>query len=356
MSVLEVSQTEPKKLPILGFELTNICNLHCSYCVRDDDALHHDAAKFFPMDLLRRILREANSFSPLASVSFTGGEPTLHPNFSEVLDAVAAEGLKFSFVTNGWHFERIYPAVLKNSASVGVIAFSLDGATRQAHDRWRGKGSFDRVIRAITRCHAHRIPFEFKVGIRRDTVPQLEQVALLAARLGAGSLRFWHLLPTSSPVEAELALDMKEREKAEQEIATLAQIFRMNIGIGVGYYNLDPSAPCHTLLGQVYNVDYLGRLTLCCNLSGFRGGAEEADVVADLSQEGFSSAYARFFNLTKIQNDRRKQALSKYAERNEQPDLYTGSPCLFCLQCFGKIPWRPNSDRANSRSLPVMAL
>jgi hypothetical protein len=25
------------------------------------------------------------------------------------------------------------------------------------------------------------------------------------------------------------------------------------------------------------------------------------------------------------------------------PDLFTGSPCLFCLQSFGKTPWRQSA-------------
>ena len=32
----------------VSVELTNICNLHCSYCLRDEDALYHSPAKYFP--------------------------------------------------------------------------------------------------------------------------------------------------------------------------------------------------------------------------------------------------------------------------------------------------------------------
>jgi MoaA/NifB/PqqE/SkfB family radical SAM enzyme len=45
--------------PHIVLELTNTCNLHCSYCSRDDDALHHAPAHFFPLDLLRRVIRDA---------------------------------------------------------------------------------------------------------------------------------------------------------------------------------------------------------------------------------------------------------------------------------------------------------
>ena len=132
-----------------------------------------------------------------------------------------------------------------------------------------------------------------KVGIRRDTVPQLEQFALFAARMGAAGLSFAHLMPTSAGVADTSALTLEERAAAEREIAVLARIFRIRIGIDVGYYNTDLAAPCSALNGVSANVNYRGQLSLCCNLSGFRGGEGEADIVADLNHEPFEAALVR---------------------------------------------------------------
>jgi hypothetical protein len=144
-----------------------------------------------------------------------------------------------------------------------------------------------------------------------------------------------------------------ERTQAEQEIAILSNIFKMEIGIAAGYYNVDPSPPCTALRGSNCNIDYLGRLSLCCNLSGYRGAAGETDVVADLNQESFSSAYPRLRRLADEQMERRRVAIERQSASGGEIDLYTGSPCLFCLQSFGKIPWR---DAARgSRSLPVLS-
>src|SRR3954453_13082716 len=99
-------------------------------------------------------------------------------------------------------------------------------------------------------------------------------------------------MPTSNAVADDSALSLDERRMAEQEIAILARIFKMNIGIDVGYYNIDEQrAPCAPLAGTSMNVDYRGRLSLCCNLSGFRGAAAETDVVADFKVESFASAF-----------------------------------------------------------------
>ncbi len=138
-------------------------------------------------------------------VTFTGGEVTLHPRFNDMIAAVAAEGMQCSFVTNGWHFDRVYPAIMANRQAVRLVAFSVDGATREAHDAWRGAGSFDRVIRAVTRCHVQNIPFVFKVGIRprHDDGTGTNRFAGRAAWGGGPALS--HLLPTSAEAEKESA-------------------------------------------------------------------------------------------------------------------------------------------------------
>jgi MoaA/NifB/PqqE/SkfB family radical SAM enzyme len=340
----------------MSIELTNVCNLHCSYCVRDEDNLYHTAARFFPAPLLRKIISRAKETYGIGYVSFTGGEVTIHPQFEEIIAAVAAEGLQLTFVTNGWHFDRVYPVIMRHREAVKVVAFSLDGASREAHDRWRGDGSFERVVRAIARCHRSNIPFVLKVGIRRDTVPYLQDFAMFAARLGAAGLHFAHLLPTSATVELESALSLTERRQVETEITILAGILKMPVGVVTGYYNIDPSPPCAALLGKTCNVDFQGRLTLCCNLSGYRGADGEPDVVADLTKEDFAVGYERLLRIAAAQNERRRQALASFEASGADVDLYTSSPCLFCLQSFSKTPWHTSTNPADllPRSLPVI--
>ena len=329
----------------LSVELANICNLHCSYCFRSEDNLYSSRAEFFPVELLRRVIGEARDVANVTKINFTGGEPTLHPQFAATLETVSAAGMSASFVTNGWHFERVWPALVANRESISHVAFSVDGITRESHDRWRGQGSFERLVRAFSRCYMSRLPFAIKVTVRRDLMDQLEQIAIFAARMGAAALNFAHVMPTSAELSDESALSLNEQRMVEEEIAILARIFKMNIGIDVGYYNIDEErAPCSPLAGTSMNVDYRGRLSLCCNLSGFRGAAEETDVVADLNVESFASAFAKLRDVASAQLKKRKDALAALRAQGVTPDLFTGSPCLFCLQSFGKTPWHRSPE------------
>jgi len=344
----------PRRLTV---ELTNICNLHCSYCLRDEDALYHNPANFLPIELFARVALDARNSMGIEQIMFTGGEPTLHPDFGKLIAAVAELNLKCSFVTNGWHFERVWPILSEYRGTVTHVSFSLDGATREAHDCWRGAGSFDRLVRAFSRCWASQFPFNVKVGIRRDTVPQLEAIALFAARMGASGLSFAHIMPTSTDVADISALTLEERADAEREIALLARVFKMRIGIDVGYYNTDLTAPCSALSGESANINYRGHLSLCCNLSGFRGGDGDEDIVSDLNHESFDAALPRLRQIAAAQAESRVRALTELAAAFEKPDLQTGSPCLFCLNTLGKTPWSSPATPASllsARTLPVL--
>ncbi len=334
----------PRRLTV---ELTNSCNLHCSYCLRDEDALYHTRAIFLPVDLFARVARDARDAMRIEHVTFTGGEPTLHRQFGEIIAAVGDLSLTCSFVTNAWHFERVWPLLRQRRQAVTHVSFSLDGTTRDAHDRWRGRGSFERVVQACSRCWAGKFPFTLKVGIRQDTAPELERFALFAARLGAAGLSFAHIMPTSADVGDAAALTFEERAAAEREVAQLARIFRMPIGIAVGYYNTDLAAPCPALNGVSANVNYRGELTLCCNLSGFRGADREADIVADLTREPLGAALERLQRLATTQAEARVRVLTALKTAGQTADLTTGSPCLFCLETFAKTPWRRTDSKEN---------
>jgi hypothetical protein len=156
-------------------------------------------------------------------------------------------------------------------------------------------------------------------------------------------------------IDREFALSQEERRDAEHEIAILSNIFKMQVTIATGYFNIDPAIPCVALRGEHLNVDYRGRLTLCCNLSGYRGSEGEDDVVADLKTESFADGYERLRAVAASQVTRRREALDALRDREIPPDVNLSSPCMFCLLSFNKIPWQ-NSLKGRERELPVLSL
>ena len=94
-------------MPRIVIELTNRCNLSCGHCFDE----RHAATGDLPLEILEKVLREGKSCG-IEQISFTGGEPTIHRRFEEILERVSAAGYSFSFVSNGTSFPKIYGLLL----------------------------------------------------------------------------------------------------------------------------------------------------------------------------------------------------------------------------------------------------
>lgn len=63
--------------------ITKCCNLKCPYCFADE-MIHEDETNFITMEELDKILAFIE-FTPGDRIGIIGGEPTIHPQFKEIL-------------------------------------------------------------------------------------------------------------------------------------------------------------------------------------------------------------------------------------------------------------------------------
>ncbi len=121
------------------------CNLACGYCCAKSSP--RAERRRFPVELAHTVLAE---FAEMGGkeVLFTGGEPFLHPDLAELIDA--ATGFERTILTNATVMERVPRLeMLKSLDRNVVLQVSLDSATPQLHDLQRGKGTWTRAIDGI---------------------------------------------------------------------------------------------------------------------------------------------------------------------------------------------------------------
>src|SRR5881227_3885892 len=96
-------------------------------------------------------------------VNIGGGEPTVRPDFWELVDYATAHQVGVKFSTNGI---RITPGVARRLAASDYVdvQISLDGATARVNDAVRGLGSFDTAVRAMDALAAAGVR-GFKVSV-----------------------------------------------------------------------------------------------------------------------------------------------------------------------------------------------
>src|SRR6201985_1398599 len=175
----------------LTWELTYACNLACVHCLsssgkRDPRELSTQACK----DIIDELERMQVFY-----VNIGGGEPTVRPDFWELVDYATAHHVGVKFSTNGL---RITPEVARKLACSDYIdvQISLDGATAEVNDAVRGQGSFDMAIRAMQNLAACGFAgFKMSVVMTRHNVAQLDAFKALADEFGA-QLRITRLRPS----------------------------------------------------------------------------------------------------------------------------------------------------------------
>ncbi|MEV6326003.1 mycofactocin radical SAM maturase [Nocardia sp. NPDC051787] len=175
----------------LTWELTYACNLACAHCLsssgrRDPGELSTAEAKAV-IDELQRM--------QVFYVNIGGGEPTVRPDFWELLDYSVAHNVGVKFSTNG---VRLTPERARRLAATDYVdvQISLDGATAEVNDAVRGPGSFDMAYRAMTNlADAGFAGFKISVVMTRHNVAQLDEFKAIADRFGA-QLRITRLRPS----------------------------------------------------------------------------------------------------------------------------------------------------------------
>ncbi|WP_238012177.1 mycofactocin radical SAM maturase [Dactylosporangium sp. AC04546] len=175
----------------LTWELTYACNLSCVHCLsssgRRDPRELSTAECQAVIDELERM--------QVFYVNIGGGEPTVRPDFWELVDYATAHHVGVKFSTNG---VKITPAVARRLAASDYVdvQISLDGATAEVNDAVRGPGSYDTAMRAMRNlADAGFRGFKISVVMTRHNVGQLDAFKAIADRFGA-QLRITRLRPS----------------------------------------------------------------------------------------------------------------------------------------------------------------
>ena len=316
-------------------ELTNRCNLSCGHCFDE----RHAATGDLPLEILKKVLRDGKSCG-IEQMSFTGGEPTIHRRFEEIIDLVSQAGYPFSFVSNGASFPRIYRLLVERRSWFLGVTFSLDGAQQETHDRLRGQGSYRSVMRAISICAFKQLPFTLNMVLTAENRNEIEEMVELAERLGSHGVRFGHLMPTSETALRKLDLTPEQRREVESNIWRLKKSAPIPVGMAPGYFSESPFFPCGPLELEEYNLDYHGNLTLCCQLSGYSGSNQGTDVMANLQDVSLAEACERFRRrvATYLTDKRERVSRGEFGELDH-------FPCWYCVKYLGKVPGIKNMSQ-----------
>ncbi|MFH1691150.1 MAG: radical SAM protein [Candidatus Omnitrophota bacterium] len=140
----------------LELHISYRCLNDCLFC-SEQDALSMLKGKIMPTGIILRKIRQFY-LKGYRHVTFTGGEPSLHSNFINIVQFAKLLGYTTYVTTNGGEFskKRFSEVALEH---LDEICFSVHGSNYKVHDfLTRKRGSFNNLKKALDRFETHRTP------------------------------------------------------------------------------------------------------------------------------------------------------------------------------------------------------
>lgn len=308
----------------IGFELSNLCNLHCTHCIRGS---HQVRIESLDLDLFGRILAEAGAAFDSVGVVFTGGEPLASPLFPPAVEQLAARGIPYRFVTNGWLVPRHVKLLERHRPQ--FVRISLSGASARTHDEQRGDGSFRRALLAAAILLTRDIRTEMSMVVTRESRAEIADAVALANDLGLAEFHF--ILPQPTPESALAGSDLAPDEwnRVTSEVLAYARESAAPIGIDYGTWSPLPRAACGTMAQRQIYVDAAGRVPFCCQLSRYGTGPEP--IIGDLTRETLATVLARGRG---TYDAHAAETTLRHAEGRR--DALDDFPCMSCARRNGR--------------------
>ena len=176
--------------------LTRYCNQRCLFCL---DRSGQDGSVVSVQSLRREL--SLGRKQGLRRVVLSGGEPTAHPRFVEIVSAARDLGYTHvQTITNGRRF--CYPEFLSKAVSAGLqeVTFSLHGHTAELHDRLtQVPGSFVQALAGLRGALATPgLIVSVDVVINRLNLPVLREILDFHIGLGVREFDLLALVPFGS--------------------------------------------------------------------------------------------------------------------------------------------------------------
>ncbi len=208
----------------LDLSLTKNCNLRCPYCFYD-----HIMEDYSDLDLntWKKHFLEFKSLS-VRTLSLTGGEVFTRSDIWELIDSIIECRMRYSILSNG---TLIDSSVIdrfgegRRRLRMDSIQVSVDGSCAGIHDKIRGPGAFEAVMRGLKLLVENNFPCIVRVTINKFNVLDLPNIArLLLDEVGLPSFSTNDAVPIGAGCDNRLQIGLT----AEQKLQAMEILHQLN--------------------------------------------------------------------------------------------------------------------------------
>ena len=176
---------------LASYAITQACNLKCKHCY--SDAREHPSSDELSTEEAKSLIDELAEWG-VKMLILDGGEPLLREDFFDLAHYASIKWLRVVVGSNGTLINEEV-AMKMRKAGVQAVAISIDGASAESHDKFRGEeGAFEKAIKGVEACKRAGLPFQFNTVIRRSIIKEIPDILKMAVEWGASAIEFFDLV------------------------------------------------------------------------------------------------------------------------------------------------------------------
>jgi len=197
-------QFSADKRPVVVWNVTRACNLNCVHCYAK--AKRHGGPDELTYEEGIALLDDLAEFG-VPVVLFSGGEPLVRPDLTDLARHAVKRGMRAVISTNGTLISQEKAEELKD-VGLSYVGVSLDGM-EEVNDRFRGKkGAFEEALKGIRNCKAVGLKVGLRFTINKMNAQEIPRIFELLEQEKIPRVCFYHLVYSgrgSDLVEADLS-------------------------------------------------------------------------------------------------------------------------------------------------------
>jgi radical SAM protein len=176
------------------WEVTQACDLACVHCRASAQPERH------PMELSteegKRLIDQIAALEVPVFV-LTGGDPIKRPDLFELIAHARKVGVRVSLTPSATPLLTRDVVFRLKEAGLARLAVSMDGASAETHDAFRGlSGSFARTLDAVRWANEAGLPVQINTTFSRRNIGEIDAIVSLMEQLKITLWSVFFLVPT----------------------------------------------------------------------------------------------------------------------------------------------------------------
>lgn len=267
-----------RRLLYAFFEITYQCNFACKFCYNPVFRKGQEKKeKFLSKGSVLTVKEYSEVFEKLRKggvlfLTFSGGEPLMHPHFFEILKEARKRAFCIRVFTNGSLIDANVARKMKENG-VFCAEVSIYGSNRKSYEETTGRGEdFEKVINAISFLKSEGVLVYLKCLLTKITEKEMDEIQKIADELGV--ILRWDIVLSPSEDGFDYPLKFRASDDALEKIISqekfkignspfergegesICTIGRLSITIDP-YGNIHPCPMWKEVLGNVRGDDIL---------------------------------------------------------------------------------------------------